>query len=509
MKFPITATLLLLVVNVYTQIGGVRLGDPFPPESGSRFYLQEAHEVIAIKADKKTVAIQKFDLRTHHEATLFRYKDLLPGFGVEALLKVGGKYYLFYSVKDKGAGLVGLLAREIDFETGQFTGETKEVAAVANAGKWLLTEKGYNEGAPRRYFGLEVSENGQHLGLLYQVRKDKKSSKIITYGAQSFDADLNKQWENTLDQSQLKHEDWITDFCVLQDGGILAAVRFKVELENKDYRLENYLWPAKLGGSLDRLQYGDNQCSHSDFYNTKDGKILVSPYLDGKKANTQGLLLTRFKQDGTVKETKAYPFPNDLNIPYGLGKIMGKNLGMVSCHESDDGELFLVAEENYSDFPLGGGLEQHLAASGDASFPTNFSKQILIMKLDADGEMAWARRIRKSQKHAQDALNLSHWSHFHEDKLQILLNDHVENIVLKPEQQAKVYTGGSGGHLLFFDVMSQGTIKGYNVGAVEEMRGIGLKGFDSHAVFFSGDFISVEMEMGKKENALMYFDFDH
>ena len=120
-----------------------------------------------------------------------------PGLYVEDVLQLGDRVFLFYSINDKKSGMVGLMAREIDMETGRMMEKTKDVAMISDVDSWEHNERGFNENQTRKSFSLKVSENGKLLMVMYQIKKTKKSSKITNYGAMCFTVDLIKKWETT------------------------------------------------------------------------------------------------------------------------------------------------------------------------------------------------------------------------------------------------------------------------------------------------------------------------
>jgi hypothetical protein len=95
MKLTFTLAFLLLSIISFTQLEGIRIGDPYDKVPGKRFTFQDGYFGLCVTSEKKSVTIQKFDLRTNHEAAVFTFKDLLAGFYAEEVLKLNGKYFLF------------------------------------------------------------------------------------------------------------------------------------------------------------------------------------------------------------------------------------------------------------------------------------------------------------------------------------------------------------------------------------------------------------------------------
>jgi hypothetical protein len=509
MKLTFTLAFLLLSIISFAQPEGIRIGDPYDKVPGKRFTFQDGYFGLCVTSEKKSVTIQKFDLRTNLEAAVFTFKDLLAGFYVEEVLKLNGKYFLFYSLADKKAGIKALFAREIFMETGRLSDDTKELFVVETVTPWMQHELGFNMSETSRQFSLRLSNNHKHLAVAYQVKKEKKKDKTTHYGIKYLDESLAVKSTTTTSDLTIPGENWMMDFAVSNEGVVLFNMRNKIEGEGKTYSVQSHLWTINNGKStFAQIENDDKECINAKFISTSNSTYLTSFYLNATQENTRGLILNEFDQAGAISKTNKYPFPDELNIPYGLGKIMGKTLNTVAFEETEDGDLILVAEENSTDISAGGALEVVAAATGSAAFPTNYSKQICILKLNKALELQWVRRIRKSQKHAQSDLNLSFATAYDDGKLMIVVNDELPNSILKPEYPAKVFTGGSGGHVILYDVMGRGTIKAHDIGEVSDIRGLNLSNFDKRTIYYLEDHFILEMDRSKKESALLYFKFE-
>jgi len=101
-------------------------------DAAKKYYFSKDQQILTVKPWKKYLVIQKFDVDGLNLLSKKEYKDLPDNYVVEGMIEMQDKYYFFYSSwSGKKTKHERLYYREINFETGEFTGEPVKIIDVA------------------------------------------------------------------------------------------------------------------------------------------------------------------------------------------------------------------------------------------------------------------------------------------------------------------------------------------------------------------------------------------
>ena len=139
-------------------------------DARSKEYFSNGTEVLAvkIKANKNQVLLQKYNVAGMKEIGKEVYNDLPKNFIYEGLVEAQDKYYFFYSSwTGKKTKHERLFYREIDFTSGTFKGDSKQI--IDHDG-YLVNF--FSTGGTK--FNLMTSDDGSKILIQYRKKPTKK-----------------------------------------------------------------------------------------------------------------------------------------------------------------------------------------------------------------------------------------------------------------------------------------------------------------------------------------------
>ncbi len=471
-------------------------------DSPKKFYFSDGNQILSLKPWKKSVVVQKFDVSTLKQISVKEYEDFPDNYVVEGMEQLQDKYYMFYSSwTGKNTEHEQLFFREINFETGEFTGEAVKLIDIDGrlAGTFASTA---GVSAPF-VFGLGVTDkfdfltslDGSKILVQYrrkpEVRNDKESYDII--GAEVYDKSLNKLWSREYTMPYTERRMDVEDFAVDSEGnGYLLAKVFHDD-SNKDKKRRkdeeaNYhmeLFRLSKGSSeieKTKIDLGDKFINGVSLFESFEGYMICSGFytngLNNEFHNADGLYTFKITKEGKLIDEKSYEIPLEVLNQYVKNRTKKRNerkdedgkaefeyMKLRDLVISDDGSLMLIGEQTF--------IVVH--RSPKRTYITYHNNDILVSKIDAAGNLAWMKKIPKRQigqpkmgevfdtsKVYQGGMSYSYFNtngnHY------IVFLDNVKNIDLELDQIPALHSDGHGGYLTSYKIndgtgaMSKGSI---------------------------------------------------
>ncbi len=506
------------------------------------FSITNHQKTLSVKQDGKDIYMQSFDAKSMKELKRNKFSDLPKGFVIEHMMWFNNKAYCFFSLWDKKNETEQLFYREIDFHGCSFKGKEKRVIAV----------KGKLTGAPVAVIGFwsvgtvdkfSFLLSHDHSKLLIQCRKkpakrnDAISKDII--GMYVFDEDMSKIAGNQIEMPYTEQMMDNIDYHIDSEGNpyILAKVRadgsdknekgvgkknkranyhielLKVDITNKKIKsskiaIENYfikeIWLYE--GSEEHMI-----CA--GFYNKKTGSNWSNGEWIGNKkiseGNADGMFLFHVNKEGGIDKKNFYPIPLEIINQYqklgtqkrnekkdSKGKAELSYLELREVSVQDDGSIIILGEQFYRVY--------HQSRSG--GYYTYHYEDILMTKIDKEGELVWMRKMPKktSSRRYRGGLGFKHveldGNHY------LFYMDNVKNMELSLDKRPHMHIDGAGGFLTAYRVNDEtGKVSKVSIFDTKKLdNGYSVKHFRTGKILqiSESEFI-LEMYKGKKEDVMI------
>ena len=333
---------------------------------------------------------------------------------------------MFYSTWDKAAEKEHLFADKIDLATSTFADNPKELI-VAEKLTGTLEVLGLYKFATRDKYQFNFSDDSSKLLISYRkfndIKDDTKSKDVL--GFYVFDTDLNLIWG---DEFRMPYTEKIMDnegFAVDSKGTayLLSKVyegkRTEKIGDDPNYHYEvmkfgkGYTEPRQIKINLDDKFINDlylcenpgGEMICAGFYRSLSRIVKKGSY---EEMNSDGAFLVKINHNDSLYKIQKgyYEFPAEILMEFEKSSTVNKiekkdekdkaEASRVCFREvliGDDGSYIFIGEEYF--------FVERTETSSNGSvrvYTTYVYGDIYVMKIGADGEMAWTRKIPKNSK---------------------------------------------------------------------------------------------------------------
>lgn len=434
-------------------------------------YFSQGNEVMSIKFDDRDIYIQKFNADKPEFISEKKYEKYFPkGRVIEGLKEINDKFYIFYSLFDKENEIEQLYVQEIDFATGEFSGNPRLFLDV----KGRVTLYSYS------YMGkFQILPTLDKKSVLVKYRKkpefknDKKSFDII--GLHSFDGNLNKisNKEITMPYTERRMDN--LDYQIDNKGNLFMLTKVYHDDSDDDKKskkdtVANYhieLFTLRADSEKMNIEKIENKEKFITrlwmFDSPKGGAIIGGFYNNGKgkhfEKNCDGIILFKMKEDGSLTDQFTYEIPLDLINEYASEKEKKKNakkeekgegakisdLRLTNLVVREDGSIILAGEKQYS-------ITTTTTSFSNGSMSTYTSTSyyytdILVTKINPDGKLGWMKKIPKFQRGFSGQGGMSYKFFSNETDNFFVFLDNVKNIDLPIDKTPAMHSDRHGGYL--------------------------------------------------------------
>jgi hypothetical protein len=266
------------------------------------------------------------------------------------------------------------------------------------------------------------------------------------------------------------------------------------EIELKDGRPNFHIEVIKIEPNVEMITRIrttlDNKLINSIalYQGNEDDLVLAGFYTESKKDifDAKGLFYMKIDEDGSIKDKSTFEFPLSLlnqnasnknkrkNKKKGGEKAQFSNLSMDKIVIEQDGSIILIGEQAYVIY----------TQSGKYMSVIHYFNDILVAKINANGELEWMKKLPKKQRGRNTGQKDMSYKHFVSDNNHyFLFMDNAQNINLKLTEEPKVHAAGIGGYLTQYSINSStGAILKTHVFNSKEVNGMPIYQFTPNRI---------------------------
>jgi hypothetical protein len=439
-------------------------------DAKDKFYLAKGNEVMALKFDGGDVMLQKFDSDKPTFIKEKKYEKFFPkNYSVEKIVELSDKYYFFFSSWEGNNDKEQLFSIEINFATGEFVESPKLLFQVDGKVMGAAVPFGIKD-----KFDFFESYDKKNILIQYRkrpkVRRDDESFDII--GLFTYDANLNKTFGNELTmpytESRMDNLDYQLDnkgnlyilskiFNTDKNSGFAFIKRIDAE---PNYHIE--LFTIKAGSDkidISKIENDDKFINKLWLFDTdKDFLVCGGLYSNGKGNfnDCDGIMLFKIKADGTIYDKVFHEIPLEVLNQYESERTQKRNekkekkddnaqfsnLKLKDLFINKDGSIVLIGEQYFTVTTT-----NYNPQGGNTSTTSYYYCDILASKINADGTLAWMKKIPKYQRGSRGKGGMSYKYINANNNHYLVFLDNVKNIDLPLDKEPKQHTDRSGGYL--------------------------------------------------------------
>lgn len=437
---------------------------------------------IMLKMDgDKMVSIQKYDVENMKEVARNEYEDLPKYAHFLETIKLQDKLFLIYDAYDKSDKEnkhFAVYAREIMtddatfgspvelFQTSRPAKATQRPADLAVSGKYGTTMT-FISGGPK--FVMTRSFDESKIMIHYILKPEERDNSINkdVFGFIVLDNSMTKVWAEEVQMPYTEDEMRLMSVAVSKDGEAKLLI---VNTGSKSYEMIS----VASGGDITTTNTGQSsEKAVQEFRMTEDEEGhfncggIYSYGMDFKTANfldfpfmADGVLFMELDKTGELVKAKSHEFPAEF-IKQNLTSFQKKrvekreekgkagifDLNLKDMVIKEDGSVYFLAErQNIEQTSTSSSTIGAVTGAGN-SYVYYFSN-IIVVKMNPDGELAWMKKMPKNQKGTSGLgqMSFSHMEGTGSDYIAYV--DNPKNIALSPDGGVpKVHMDGKGGFL--------------------------------------------------------------
>lgn len=507
------------------------ISDPYKVvDAESKHYFHADGHILSIKVDGKKAIVQKFEDATMRE--LFRKELKMPkSYSLETIKRLGNKFVLLYSIWDRSMESEQLFYREVDFKTGAWKGPEKKLIGTRGkiAGPSIAFTGGlgfgYKFGVTDKfdfYYSADTSK------MLVQYRKAPKSkSDAKNYdeiGLFVFDSELKEVWGEEVRMPYTEKKMNNIDYTVDNAGTayILATVyednttkskkrgsdepNYHIELlrkspDNKKLAISKVSLEGKFINSAWIYETPQDDMVCAGFYNKTDSR-----------GNAEGVFYVKLDKNGEAFDEQSFAIPIDILNQYESKRTRKKNEKKEDKDEAEftdlklrklqflqDGSIILIGEQYYV-------VSHTTTMNGRTStYYTYHYNDLLVSKIDPSGNLAWMRKLPKSQV-GRSGLGSMSFKHIYDEGYHyFMFLDDERNLNLPFDEAPDTYNDGKDGFLRAYVVDdARGEVTKENILDMRDAKGVRLYQFNPSKIMkISEDEFVFEAYKKKKEDVIV------
>ncbi len=385
----------------------VKKGTPYSViDSHSKSYFVTDGKILSIKTIKGSKFIfQVFDQGKLNE--LSRKEEILkePGFSNEATLRIGNRLFLFYSVYDKPNTTEQLFAREISLEKGGFIGSPRNILKISEKIKSFM---GYDK------FNFDISADESKLVVKYKYMPDSRldSKNTDRVGMVVYDDNLDVLLKQDVNMPDVEAKIDNFDFTVDSKGnGYFLLKKYKEAVNPMNKKTardpDNYtisILKVSVDGAVSESEFQLQNYLVQDmaFKENENNEIICAGYYrQPKVTSTKGVFVAKMNQNGEMSTPNLYDFSLDFIKQYRkVNDRAQKKLekaeeeGAAGIHNLEITDIVML---NGGGILLAGNI-YYITTRTDSkgnTYVINHWDDIILTKIDANGELNWMKKIPK------------------------------------------------------------------------------------------------------------------
>jgi hypothetical protein len=371
------------------------------------YYAIDGNSVLGVKAQGR--AGNKFIFQVFEGANMNLKSSVTElieekGFRFEYIIEIKDKLYFFYSIYDKPNTTEQLFVRSINTKEGGFDSDAKLLVAVSKK------MSGYSGVSGK--FSIDVASNGDVFAIKYRYKPEEKddSKNTDVIGMHVFDSNLEKVWNNDFVMPYTESFMDNLNFAVDSEGnGFFLIRKYKEEVSRKNNNDPSNqslaILIAGAGGEFNEVEFSLGEYLIADVYmkENKNGDIICAGYYRKPKSyGIDGTFVSILDDKGNLSDPKLYEFSLDFIKKYKRISERGQkkmekadendnlsmsNLRMREVKVLADGGIVLAGEIFY--------ITTYTDSKGNTHTTYHYDDVILV-KINADGELGWMEKFPKN-----------------------------------------------------------------------------------------------------------------
>ncbi|MBL0047812.1 MAG: hypothetical protein IPP32_06930 [Bacteroidetes bacterium] len=460
---------------------------------------------------QKELTIQNFDknLKAGKEKTI-DIKNFPDDFMSDTLFVIGDKYFWFFSTFDKADRKESLWVQELNLSKGELTGKRVELLKNTELEGELISLGGFKIAKGRKYqfhSSLDSSKLLINYRMLHKSKNDAVSKEQVGFCV--IDEKLKIIDKNLIDMPYTEKRMDIADYNVDSQGNSFLLAKVFGDGENKEKNKKK----QKYHYEVFRIQHGTGELKNIKLetetkfitniltVEQKTGDIVIGGFYSNKKQDkdggwhfgddknsSDGVFLVKIDKEGkAVNYGKGYfEFPAEIIKQYMSARqqkkldkkeedddLEAKNMVMRYIVTNSDGSTEVIGEE-YAVKVRGG---SNVSGMGGGSSTTTYYEyeDILDMRVDADGQMVWIKKIPKRQlatttgygsqymaagtKYMMTIVgSMSFYRYAKGETTYLFYTDNIKNLNLPLDKEPALHRDGAGGYLMYYKIDKEGNV---------------------------------------------------
>ena len=415
-------------------------------------------------------------------------------------------------------------AREIDFAKGVFVAKGKKILTVSEKLAGALTLNLNHGFRVSDKYDFYFSGDSSLLAVMYRLKPYKHSDKNYhVIGMHVLDADLNEKWSKKVQMPYTEKAMSNLSYSVDGLGNVYFVSRVfddntKSDEEDTKYQLKIFK-VASGSGVISSTEVGvkDKFVQSVWLYEISEkGTMMCAGLYSNRddKRDTDGIILFRFGQDGTLANLNLIEIPLEVlnqNVKgydrrknerkEGEDEAAFSNLKLEQVIKQPDAGLLIVGEKQY--------MKTRSDANGN-TYMTSHADDILVTKVDAYGKLVWMKKLPKRQRSGSSNGGLSYRYFQQSSAHHFLVLDNEKNLDLTETRVPALYIDdGEDGLLTTYEINDKtGNVKKQLILDTRNVNGVELLRF-SPTRFVSPlpNTLIFEAYKKKKEDVLIKIEF--
>lgn len=524
--------LLMLCAFAIAQGQAQKLSDEIKLTTGEPYAVVDAKSkeyvgvgdgiTISVKTRGEIVIVQRYDTQSMTETDRQEYKDFPPYLKFEDLKMIDGKLYYFFSSYLKKEKKFEVYARMVNTNTGKFEDYVllaKTEGTVVNSNGIRIGQQAAPIGILPSHFTITPAFDESKFLVSYKrkpVNKKNSENKDIL-GFFMFENNLKPIWGQEVEMPFTEDQFMINAMACTSKG--TAHILGKMKEDNQFVMLS-----MDQDARIQKVELDINaELFFQKFMITEDGggnlnvAGIYANGLDFKMGwgggtlsfNTNGILIAKIDPFNGVIDSKDHEFPIDFINLYQSERQKEKNEKREDDGKAGINDLVLKEFISYED---GGALivaEQDFYRSeyvfGQGNITVHRFEDIVMLRTNADGSIAWMRRLPKTQivEHTgvRNGCGIKYANspsgHY------VLFLDNVNNAEIGPDDVPAAHKDGKGGFLTAYKISdTDGKSEKYTIANILDINGTEAHQFSPSRIFKVDESVFL-LEMyikGKKDN---------
>ncbi len=503
----------------------IRHSAEFESPKGHRLYKAipyGANGIVQINEDGlESVNFQLFskDLEFQKQNTVdIKSKFTNPKVSLDWIYKMKEKTYVFVREVYKETKTEGISAIEFSPEKLDVVGEPIKLYTSSDKVTWGIHSSRISE---------DRSKIAYNYTLVAAERNDKLNTHIV--GIYVYDENLNKLWGDEFKMPYTEAKMNFESSTLGDDGKYYQMIKVYEDDRKKEATKDkkpNYHYEVlvfekgQAQPKIVEIKLENYFPEDTYIYEDVNHNIVVAGfYSKGVNSPTDGAYMVKLDvANGTIAKLHGgyYEIPSDVIKSYMTDRQKEKiekkekknkddetkelginNLRIRDIYAMQNGSSTIIAEQYW--------VEVYTHYNGKTTTTTykTFANDIFVMNIDANGKLAWVKKIPKRQR-SNDASGsgLSINSYAIGNDVHLFYIDHIENFDLPENEAPRTHMNNAGGFLVGLNINETGMIRKYNLADV--------KLFETN--FYIRDFIDgrnnnlIDVERKRKKNILFSID---